>query len=321
MTRQAPTLSSLLDGERLAWLDGVAEPMQRTVNGLFRSGEAGMRLKSWLNGAPLRHRVHPALITWPLGAWTTAAMLDWLERHVSWRERAGVRAAADASIAFGIVGALPSALSGLADWVDTYDHPRRVGTAHALLNTLALTCYGASYALRQSNGEGRGAARALSRLGFGAVLLSGALGGELVYTLGVNVPYIIYPKPPNEFRDVLASADLVEGRPVVVEDERVPVLLLRRGEEIFAVEEWCPHAGGPLSEGAFEGGVVECPWHQSRFCLRDGAPLQGPAAVPLRTFEVREADGRISIRPSFEGQSWPPPPKPPRTAPEIVHAS
>jgi nitrite reductase/ring-hydroxylating ferredoxin subunit len=98
----------------------------------------------------------------------------------------------------------------------------------------------------------------------------------------------------------------------------VPALLVRRGGRVLAVENWCPHAGGPLSEGKFEGDVVECPWHQSRFCLTDGAPLQGPAAVPLRTFEVQERGGRILIRPSFEGQSWPPPPEPARAAPQFV---
>jgi nitrite reductase/ring-hydroxylating ferredoxin subunit len=318
MTKQAPTLSSLFESERLAWLDDVAEPLQKAAHGLFRSGAAGMRLKSWLNGAPLRHRLHPALIAWPLGAWTTAAWLDLLESRAGRAERAGIQAAADSAVAFGIVGALPSALAGLADWVDLYDHPRRVGAAHAALNTVALACYVVSYALRQ--GGDRGTAKALSGVGFGALLLSGALGGELVYTLGVNVPYTLYPRPPDEFRDVLGGDELVEGRPVVVEVERVPVLLVRRGGAVFAVQEWCPHAGGPLSEDSFDGDVVECPWHQSRFCLRDGAPVQGPAAVPLRTFEVREAGGRISVRPSYEGQSWPPAPKPPRRQPEVIQA-
>jgi len=92
---------------------------------------------------------------------------------------------------------------------------------------------------------------------------------------------------------------------------RVPVLLLRSGDAIHAVQDWCPHAGGPLSQGTFDGDVAECPWHQSRFCLADGAPLQGPAASPLRTFAVREAGGRILVCPSDEAKTWPPAPEPP----------
>jgi nitrite reductase/ring-hydroxylating ferredoxin subunit/uncharacterized membrane protein len=278
-------------------------------------------VKDALNGTPLRHRVHPALIAVPLGAWTTAALLDVLEGRAPRNQRKGIRASSDAAIAFGIAGAMPAAATGLADWVDLYDQHRRVGSAHAMLNSVALGCYAASYVLRMTSRERRGAAKLLAGVGFGIVSISGALGGELVYTLGANVPHHIYPKAPDDWRDLLASSELQEGVPVVVENERVPVLLLRRDGEVFAVHEWCPHAGGPLSRGKIEGDVVECPWHQSRFCLRDGAPLQGPATVPLRTFEVKEEGGRIFVRPSFEAQSWPPAPVPPRSAPEHVNAT
>lgn len=315
MTRQATTLSSVFERGELAWLDGPAEVLQRAAHGVFQSGAAGMRVKSLLNGTPLRHRLHPMLVAVPIGAWTTAALLDVLEGRAGRESRRGLQAGADAAVAFGIAGALPSALAGVADWVDLYDHPRRVGTAHALLNGVALGCYGASLALRR--GGRRGSAKVVAATGLAALAASGALGGELVYTLGVNVPYTVYPKPPEGFRDALASDELPEGKPVVVEVGRVPVLLLRREERILAVEEWCPHAGGPLSRGSFEGDVVECPWHQSRFCLSDGAPLQGPAAVPLRTFEVLEEGGRIFVRGSYEGSSWPPPPEPPAQTPVV----
>jgi nitrite reductase/ring-hydroxylating ferredoxin subunit/uncharacterized membrane protein len=308
MTRQAATLSSIYERPELSWLDRPAVALQGVAHRAFRSGTVGMRVKSMLNGTPLRHRLHPALVTVPIGAWTTAALLDVLAGRGTGESRAGLQTGADAAVALGIAGALPSALAGVTDWVDTYDHQRRVGMAHALLNGVALGCYSASLALRWRGR--RGAATAVAAAGLASVTLAGALGGELVYTLGVNVPHTLYPKPPEGFHDAVASHALPEGRPVVVEVGRVPVLLLRSGGRILAVEEWCPHAGGPLSEGTFDGDVVECPWHQSRFCLVDGAPLQGPAAVPLRTFEVMEEGGRVFVRPSFEAQSWPPPPRP-----------
>lgn len=321
MTRQAPTLSAVFeDDSTFGWLDKLAEPLQQGVQCLYQSLPGGQKIKNMLNGTPLRHRMHPAIVIVPLGAWTTALVFDVLDGMSSGKDRDAYRAGADAAIALGIVGALPAAKTGLADWVDLYDHRRRAGMAHALLNVAALTCYGASLALRRSNGDWRGAARALSGVGYGLVALGGSIGGELVYTLGVNVPHTIYPKPPNELTDVLASSELIEGAPVVVEVERVPVLLVRRGDDIHAVDAWCPHAGGPLADGTFEGDVVECPWHGSRFCLADGKPLQGPAASPLRTFEVREEHGRISISPSYKGQSWPPPPDPPAAGPRTVQA-
>jgi nitrite reductase/ring-hydroxylating ferredoxin subunit/uncharacterized membrane protein len=308
------------DDSKFGWLDTVAAPVQQTAQRLFGSSAVGKKVKSVLNGTPFRHRMHPAIIIVPLGAWTTAAVFDVLGGLSSGQDRLSYRKGADASVALGLVGALPATVTGLADWVDLYNHRRRVGMAHALLNTTAWACYSVSLALRMMNSDRRGTARALAGLGYGLVMAGGALGGELVYTLGVNVPHTIYPKPPNEFTDVLASSDLVDGAPVVVEVERVPVLLVRRGETIHAVDAWCPHAGGPLADGTFDGDVVECPWHQSRFCLKDGKPLQGPAATPLRTFEVREEAGRVSVSPSYEGQSWPPPPDPPAAGPQTIQA-
>jgi len=273
MAQQAPTLSSPLAGERFAWLDKLAAPLQQGIYAVFRAGEAGRMAKNWLNGVPVRHRVHPALVAIPLGAWTTAAVLDALD-SVSSDDT--YRAAADAAILLGIVGAVPTVAAGLADWVDTYDHQRRVGMAHALVNSTALALYGASLALRA--GGNRTAGRALGGLAFGAVSLGGALGGELVYNLGIGVTFLLYPKPRDEYVDILASDALVEGTPLVVEDGRVPVLLLRRDGQVYAVEAWCPHVGGPLGDGTFEGLTVECPWHQSCFRLDDGRPLNGPAA-------------------------------------------
>lgn len=308
MTRQAATLSSLFEGDKFRWLDRVAEPLQDAALRLFQT-PAGREAKKWLNGTPLRHRVHPALIIVPLGAWTTAALLDCLDARGGDR---GPERGADAAVAFGVVGALPTAAAGLADWADLHGHPRRVGALHALLNTTALALYGTSLGLRAANK--RGPARATAALGYGVVMLGGALGGELVYTLGVNVPVTLYPKPPNAWVDVLASPELMEGARRVVEVERVPTLLLRHGGQVYAVEAWCPHAGGPLGEGEFAGPVVTCPWHGSRFDLMDGRPLEGPASVPLRTYAVRESGDRIAVRPDYEGQSWPPPPAPPQTA-------
>lgn len=302
MKLQVPTLSSIFeDDDKFGWLDTVSDPVQETVNKLFHSSPVGMKIKSLLNGTPLMHRIHPALVVVPLGSWTTALIFDVLEGFADDNDKTAYRTAADAAISVGILGALPSAKTGVADWVDLYAHRRRVGTAHAMLNVAALACYVTSLAIRKGGGP-RGPAVVLAGAGFGMIALSGALGGELVYTLGVNVPHNLLPTPPNRFTDVLASEDLVEDTPKVVNAGRVSVLLMRRGDTIYAVDNWCPHAGGPLSRGKFEGDVVECPWHQSRFCLADGKPLQGPAASPLRTFEVREEGGRISVRPSYEGQ-------------------
>lgn len=304
MTTQATTISAVI--ERFPWLDRVAEPLQGATHALFGASGAMQRAKDWLNGTPLRHRVHPILVTVPIGAWTMAGIFDLLDALGDDEARGE---GADLLVGIGLASAVPTVASGLADWVDTYDHQRRVGVAHALTNSVALGLYGASLLARLAGRRGTG--RALGALGLGVISVGGMLGGELVYTLGVNVTHLLYPKPPDEETDACASADLPEGRIKVVEVGRVPVLLRRSGGRIDAVADWCPHAGGPLHEGEFEGDEVVCPWHGSRFCLRDGRPTRGPASAPLRTFHVREAGGRVILRPSDEAHSWPPAPEPP----------
>lgn len=58
----------------------------------------------------------------------------------------------------------------------------------------------------------------------------------------------------------------------------------------YAVDNACPHRGGPLSEGRLEGCVVVCPWHGWQFDVTDGSLLMNPASK-LKTYKVvREGD-------------------------------
>ena len=293
MSRQAKTLSSLIESDRFAWLDAIAEPVQASVQQIFGASDTTLRIKSLLNGTPLRHRLHPLLVVTPLGAWTMAAIFDALDGARDQRS-SPYAAAADTAIGVGVVTSSAAALSGIADWSDLWSQPRRVGIAHALSNVTALACYGTSLALRSS--DHRGLAKMFSTLGLGALVLGGALGGDLVYNLGANVRFALYPKPPNEERDVLASDELAEQHRVVVEVDRVPVMLYRADGHVYAVEDWCPHAGGPHSEGPIHDCVVTCPWHGSVFDLTDGHVVNGPATTPLHAFETRVQDSVVQVR-------------------------
>ena len=89
---------------------------------------------------------------------------------------------------------------------------------------------------------------------------------------------------------------LQSGQPqrVVVDD--TPVLLLRQGDEIFAIHDRCSHRGCSLSEGSIEGEEVVCACHGSRFSLRTGAVKHGPATASQPAFQVRTERGRVEIR-------------------------
>ena len=62
--------------------------------------------------------------------------------------------------------------------------------------------------------------------------------------------------------------------------------------QVYAIENRCPHKGGPLSEGIVHGGSVTCPLHNWVFDLATGE-AQGADEGRVRTFAVEVMDGRI----------------------------
>jgi nitrite reductase (NADH) small subunit len=67
-------------------------------------------------------------------------------------------------------------------------------------------------------------------------------------------------------------------------------------DQVFALENRCPHKGGPLSEGIVHGGAVTCPLHNWVFDLATGE-AQGADEGQVRTFPVSVVDGRIFMAP------------------------
>jgi nitrite reductase/ring-hydroxylating ferredoxin subunit len=84
------------------------------------------------------------------------------------------------------------------------------------------------------------------------------------------------------------SAKLVE-----IGDKRIALFNL--GTEFYAIDDTCPHAGGPLCEGAIEGEEVECPWHGSRFNIKTGKVTAPPAAENVSRCNVRVTGDDIEI--------------------------
>src|SRR5229473_8213267 len=76
--------------------------------------------------------------------------------------------------------------------------------------------------------------------------------------------------------------DLEVGKLVEVAGKRIAIFNL--GGKYYAIEDTCPHRGGPLSEGMLAEDEVICPWHGSRFKVRTGAVLTPPAQRNVKVF-------------------------------------
>jgi len=101
----------------------------------------------------------------------------------------------------------------------------------------------------------------------------------------------------SEFERVASIEELPsEGRLSIFVDES-PALLIRIGDDFFAVEDVCSHDGQPLTNGPVNDCSITCPRHGARFDLRTGRPLCMPAIEPIETYEVQVRDGEIFVRP------------------------
>lgn len=97
---------------------------------------------------------------------------------------------------------------------------------------------------------------------------------------------------------VRISAGRVEDWPVGdirrIEGEQ-PVAVYNDDGFFRATADWCTHDRASLADGWFENGVVECPWHSAKFCVRTGRALSAPASVDLQCFEVAVEDGEVIV--------------------------
>jgi nitrite reductase/ring-hydroxylating ferredoxin subunit len=290
LRRTHPTdLAEGLEHERR--LDRPVRSIAGTVRRVLRPGP----IKDALHGVPAGHPAHGPLTDVPVGCWVSVAILDLLP---------GTERAATVLVAAGLAGAVPTSLTGLADWSALHLEQQRVGLIHALSTTTAGGFYLASLVARQRGHTGTG--KVLGYAGLTALLVGGYLGGHLAFRQGAGASHAesVAHLVPLGWHDLCSVDELPIGWPVHRQLGYIGLFVLRMGDhDIHVLADRCAHLAGPLHQGrivmAGDEVCVVCPWHGSAFRIRDGGVVHGPATGRQPAFESRvREDGTVQVRPT-----------------------
>lgn len=97
-----------------------------------------------------------------------------------------------------------------------------------------------------------------------------------------------------DFKTVGSTTEIPAGqaKAFVVGDREIAVFNV--AGEFFAIENSCPHQGGPLAEGWIEGKIVTCPWHAWCFDVSTGAMTLG-GYTTVDAFDVKIDGATIAV--------------------------
>jgi nitrite reductase/ring-hydroxylating ferredoxin subunit/uncharacterized membrane protein len=286
--------------KRWKWLDAFADFFEAIVGGFYKIPGTGP-IKTLLHGTwPLHHPLHPLLTDATVGGYTALVAVDLF--ILATGETALVRVA-DFLLVASFVTSLASIVSGLTDWHVTYGEERRTGMLHGLLMLVASVFFIVSLWLRVGGAaDQRTTAVAISTLAWLIMAVAAYFGGEMVFGYGTEVNRQAFSEPPAKWEQLdLKARGLEDRKPVVARTKKgFDVFLVKLDEKLYAMGNTCTHAGGPLNEGKFVGGdrcEIECPWHGSRFCVKDGHATGGPATFGEPRLETRVAEnGAVEVR-------------------------
>ena len=266
--------------------------LSNELHSIVTGSDLARRIADFLHGTWMGHPLHPVLTDIVVGSWSLAAVADGLALATGSET---LEESADALIVAGLLAAVPTAITGLADYSGIYEDAVPTATAHAIGNDIGVSFYlGSLFARRRGR---RGLGVVLSLIGYAVMGLSASLGGALVFRQKVGVNHTPDIEPTEQWKAALADSELPAGVMKRVKVGNDKVVLLRHDNRLYAMSAVCSHAGGPLEGGTLEDTCVTCPWHHSVFDFRNGHVVHGPATIPQRRYETRIRDGQIEVRP------------------------
>jgi len=94
-----------------------------------------------------------------------------------------------------------------------------------------------------------------------------------------------------------SKAEVAPGTAKKIEIGGREIALFNLSGNFYAIDDFCPHRGGPLSEGEVAGNVVTCPWHGWEFDVSTGQTPENPQAkVGCYRVKVKGEDVFLSVQ-------------------------
>ena len=131
------------------------------------------------------HPIHPMLVPIPIGLWIFSLVCDLIQAGGS--TNSAWSTVALYTMGGGIAGALVAAVPGLIDLVSLLPGPRKTALAHMAINLTVVALYVVNFWLRLGSSGQPGGLVWLSVIGIGLLVVSGWLGGKMVYVYGIAV--------------------------------------------------------------------------------------------------------------------------------------
>ena len=250
------------------------------------------------------HPIHPMLVSFPIGLWTTAFIFDLI---AATGHHTGLRAAGFYCVIAGCIGAVTAAAPGILDWLTVIppnSSAKSRGLLHGGLNVFCLVLFVViAYRLGSPSSPPDKLTLFLMAMGVAILGVSGWLGGTLVYRnqIGVDHRYAGSGKLKTRSlqswnRPVCHQSELGDGQMLLARVGTERVVIGRCSEGLFAFGDSCTHKGGALSDGALVGCTVQCPWHGSQFDMRNGRVIAGPAKDKIKIYSIETRNGEVYLK-------------------------
>lgn len=99
----------------------------------------------------------------------------------------------------------------------------------------------------------------------------------------------------SDFTTVAKTSDIPPGQGQAFPVNNRMVAVFNDAGTFFAIDDFCPHMGASLAGGYLEDGMVACPWHAWRFCVKNGTWCDNPK-IKIDAFEIRVVGDEVQVK-------------------------